>query len=208
MRGTKIGILTLAAAGLVLTGCSSGGDGTTTTPSSGSGSTAPDDSASPGAGGGEASDDLVGWVANLCTAIGSFEERFAGIQTLQPTDPADLSGYLVQVQQTFGEMGDLFADAYDAIEDSGPPPIEDGEDVQAELLAALDSAGQAFEEVGDQIATIDPNATDAMVQIQAVYTGLLPQMEGSMTTLDAVFTQPDMEAAFAAAPECEGISGT
>ena len=68
MRGTKIGIIALAAAGLVLAGCSDADDGTTTRRRARAANPAPDDSPSedaPRTASGEASGELVDWAGEL-----------------------------------------------------------------------------------------------------------------------------------------------
>jgi hypothetical protein len=212
MRATKIGIIMLAAAGLVIAGCSSG-DGTTT-PTAGSSSTSDDspteeETDDGSGGGGQASGDLVSWAANICEAVGPFEERFAELQTLPaPTDPSDMTAYTERVLETFGSMGDLFEAARAAIEDSGPPPVDGGDEMYDSLLAAFESAGEAFDEISDEIAGIDPADPAALEQLGAVFEEFTPELEEATETLDSTFGQAEMEAAFDAAPECEGITGS
>jgi hypothetical protein len=208
MRGTKIATIMLAAAGLVLAGCSSGVD-TTTPQASTEDSSAPDESPSDDSSGdGEASGDLVDWAADLCGAIRPLEDEFDGLQTFQPTEDPDPTAIIEQLRETFSQVGPVFAAAHDAVEDAGPPPVDGGDEIYDNMLTVLSTAADAFEQIDAELADLDPTDPAALESLEPIFSGIGTQLEEASAELDDAFAEPEMKAAFAAAPECEGLDMT
>lgn len=213
MRATKIGITMLASAGLLLAGCGGDDDGTTPQASTSSSDPAPDDSASEDEseddGDGEASDDLVAWAGELCGAVAPLQDEALGeglgTPSEIPTDPADI---VAQLQQQFSQIGPVFAEARDAVEAAGPPPVDDGDAIYDNMLNVLGTAADAFAEIDDELAALDPSDPDALDSLEPFFTQLEEQMGSAGDELDAAFSSPEMEAAFEQAPECEGMDMT
>jgi hypothetical protein len=211
MRGTKIGIITLAAAGLLLAGCSSGsGDDTTTPSASRDSSSTPEDSSSPESsdGGGEASGDLVAWAGDLCGAIRPLEEKFDGFSSFAPTDPADPAAVIDQLRATFSGIGPVFDDAHDAVDDAGPPPVDGGDETYNNMLTVLSTAADAFDQIDQQLADIDPTDPAALESLTPIFTGIGEQLQDAGDQLDQAFGTAEMKDAFAASPDCEGLNMT
>jgi hypothetical protein len=207
MHRTKIVIVALAAAGLVLTGCSSGTDDSTTPEASSDSSSAPQDSASADDGGGEASDDLVAWAAQLCGAIRPLEEEFTGLEGFQPT-ATDPEAMIDQMREMFSGLGPVFDGAHDAVEDAGAPPVDGGDEIYDNMLTVLSTTGDAFDQIDEQLADVDPSDPAALEALTPIFAGIGEKLQQSGEELDAAFARPDMKAAFAAAPECEGLDMT
>ena len=221
MRRTKIAIITLAASGLVLAGCSTGDDDSTT-PQSTVESTPETSEEPPSAeatseepteddgGGGEASGDLVAWAGEFCGAIAPLEEQVSGdaFSDIQPSDPTDQAAVIEQFKETFGALGPIFADARDAIEGVGAPPIDGGDEIYDSMLQVLSTAADAFGQFSAQLETLDPNDPEALTSLAPLLEDLGPEFEAAGAELEAAFNQPEMQAAFEEAPECEGLDIT
>ena len=212
MRRMKIGIITMAAAGLVLAGCSTGEE--TPSPSESSGestsSDEPTDAESEDEGDGEASGDLVSWAGDFCSAIAPLQEQITGAapEDMVPSDPSDPAAMIEQMRETFSEMVPVFAAARDAVEDAGAPPIDGGDAIYEDMLTVLQASSDAFTQIDAELAGLDPNDPNAMQSLGPILAGIAEEMGATGQELDAAFGRPEMEAAFAAAPQCDGLTIT
>lgn len=201
MRGTKFGIIALAAAGLVLAGCSSDGEGTTPQASLDSDSPAPDDSPSEEGtdGGGEPSAEFVGWAGDLCDVSAPLQDEMAALTEDFTPDPEDP---LAGMSEALAKLGPAFATAADAIERIGPPPIDGGQEAFDALIAGFRDASDVYASLEDQLSELDPADPNFQEQMTAIFSGLGEDLQESSQVIDDVFSSPEMSAAFEAAPEC------
>lgn len=215
MHRTKIVMSSMAAAGLVLAGCSTGDDGdTTTTPqasqgSEGAASSAPAETSSDAAGGEdtEASGDLVAWAGDFCNAVAPLEEEFDGLNDATP-DPSSTDDPFAGMAETFAQLGPAFAAAADAIEGVGAPPIDGGEEAFDAMVTTLNGAGDLYAGIEEQLAGLDPADPNYQSEIQAILAEVSTELEDSTLVIEEVFDRPEVTAAFEQAPECDGLDIT
>jgi hypothetical protein len=208
MRGTKISLITLMAAGLVLAGCSSDDPDTTNPDTSTGTSTEPDDSPSEDAsddGDGEASGDLVAWAGELCGAVGPMQDEITALGEGMATITPDPDDPLAGMTEAFAQLGPVFVNAADAIEGIGPPPIENGDEAFDALISSLRGAGDVYAGIEEQLAGLDPADPEFQAKVQEIFAEVGAGLEESTQVLSDVFESPEMEAAFDEAPTCEGL---
>lgn len=214
MHRTKIVMSSLAVVGLVLAGCSTGGDDDATSPQASTGGPEPittpsDESPSEDDDdeGGEASGDLVAWAGDFCGAIAPLEAKFAELEnfTPEPADPSDTGAIFDQLRATFADIAPVFEEAREAVEGVGVPPIDDGEQLYDNMVNVLGTASEVFGQVDEALANVDPDDPDALNSIAPLFEDIGAEFEAAGTEIEAAFDRPEMKAAFEAAPECEGL---
>ena len=215
MHRTKIVMSSLAAVGLVLAGCSTGGDDDATSPQASTGGPEPvttpsDDSPdeSPSEDDddtGEASGDLVAWAGDFCGAIAPLEEQFADLGDNFTPDPSGTADPFAGMTEAFAQLGPAFAAAADAIEGTGPPPIDGGEEAFDAMVSTLRGAGDLYAGIEDQLEGLDPADPNFQTEVMEIFAEIGPEFEESTEMIDEVFSTPEMEAAFETAPQCEGL---
>ena len=216
MHRTKIVMSSLGVVGLVLAGCSTGGDDDATSPQASTGGPEPittpsDDSPdeSPSEDdddeGGEASGDLVAWAGDFCGAIAPLEEQFTDLGDDFTPDPSGTADPFAGMAETFAQLGPAFAAAADAIEGTGPPPIDGGEEAFDAMVSSLRSASDLYAGIEDQLEGLDPADPNFQAEVAKIFAEIGPEFEESTQMIDEVFSSSEMEAAFGAAPECEDL---
>lgn len=145
-------LLTAVALGTALTACGdSGGDG--------------------GLGGGgdkkssgSSADD---WVGALCGALKDLPDHAKTFQSELTEKAQDIATNPKSVQDSFAEalalLGDDFEGGSDALKKAGPPKVQDGEEVQKDVVEALDGVVELFRDAEDKIkeTTATPDALGA-----------------------------------------------
>jgi hypothetical protein len=180
----------VAAAAVVLSGCSA-----TVT-----GSPAPT-----GAGGGAtvaASSDPQAWMNNVCGSLLPFTQVVAATPKLDQNDPTaaakSLSDYLGRSETAI----DQSLSGLDAV---GPAPVAEGNVAIGKIKSALTTVRTSFDKAKKALDGIDPNnVTDVVSTLPTVFASLedISKIEDPTTDLRA---SPTLKAAYAQAPNCRTL---
>ena len=88
----------------------------------------------------------------------------------------------------------------------GPPPIDGGDEAFDEHDRALSGRERRLRQHRETSSPRSTRPTRTPSQeLTAIFTGLGADLEESAREIDETFSSPEMEAAFEAAPECDGV---
>jgi hypothetical protein len=139
-----------------------------------------------------AGDASVAWADDVCAALTPLATVGQSFSELQPTDRAD-------VVRLLDATGDAVERSRAGLDGVGPSPVRGGDDAVAALKTALDRTSTAVADAKTKLAAND--ASGLLEAFGAVATGL-----GSLERFDDQQANPELEAAFRAAPRCQAIS--
>jgi hypothetical protein len=186
-------LVAAVAATVALSGCSA-----TVT-----GSPAPT-GASTNSGGGAvaATTDPVAWTDKVCGSLLPLQKSFETPPSFNQNDP---SAAVKALSDFLGKGVTAIDQAVAGLDAAGPSPLADGDVAVAKIKTTLTTVRSSFDQSKTAIDKIDPN------NVQDLITGLpkaveplqdLSQLKNPATDLQ---TNPQLEAAFAKAPNCQTL---
>jgi hypothetical protein len=184
-------LVVVTAATLAVSGCSA-----TVT-----GSPAPT-GASTNDGGGAATTDPVAWSDKVCGSLLPLQQSFETPPSFDQNDPA---AAVKALSDFLGKGVTAIDQAVTGLDAAGPSPLADGDAAVTKIKTTLTTIRSSFDQSKTAIDKIDPN------NVQDLITGLpkavaplqdLSQLKNPATDLQ---TNPQLEAAFAKAPNCQTL---
>jgi hypothetical protein len=169
-----------------------------------------------GCGGGD--DDASGgadpeqYAADVCGAIGNWQKELqSGATSMQSklgaaSSPADVKTELVAFMETAAKATDTMLAK---VKDAGPPDVENGEALQADLEKGLTAAQTAFAAARDDAKAL-PTDNPATFQAQAQKLGSTLSEEGAkigqtFNGLSTKYDSDDLNQAFDKEPACKSL---
>lgn len=189
----KLVIVPVLAAALFGAGCSSTVSGT---PAPAGSAPAPAD-ADAGAGA-ATTDDPVAWADQVCGATLGFLESVSAPPELNTTgDPAEaLQGF----GDYFGTIGDAAGATADSVRAAGPAPVDNGEEIANQLVSNLETLQTTLADLQTNLENADPNDPEALASALSD----LQNLPNDPIAAD-MQTNPELEAAFKQAPNCQQV---
>ena len=185
-------LVVVTAATLALSGCSA-----TVT-----GSPAPTGASTNGGGAAAATTDPVAWSDKVCGSLLPLQQSFETPPSFDQNDPA---AAVKALSDFLGKGVTAIDQAVTGLDAAGPSPLADGDAAVAKIKTTLTTIRSSFDQSKTAIDKIDPN------NVQDLITGLpkavaplqdLSQLKNPATDLQ---TNPQLEAAFAKAPNCQTL---
>ena len=185
-------LVVVTAATLALSGCSA-----TVT-----GSPAPTGASTNGDDAVAATTDPVAWSDKVCGSLLPLQQSFETPPSFDQNDPA---AAVKALSDFLGKGVTAIDQAVTGLDAAGPSPLPDGDAAVAKIKTTLTTVRSSFDQSKTAIDKIDPN------NVQDLITGLpkavaplqdLSQLKNPATDLQ---TNPQLEAAFAKAPNCQTL---
>lgn len=171
------------------------GDSTASTESSGSGN-----------------DQVDEWAGAVCGAVGSWLTGINDLGTQLGTDVqgiADLNEGRDLLVTFMEDVVGLTDDMLGSVEDAGAPDIERGDELAADLLAALQPVKTTFEEAvveAQTLPTDDPETfSAAATELGNSITGSQGDFQTQFNALQQEYDSPEINAAFETVPACAEV---
>ncbi|HTN78611.1 MAG TPA: hypothetical protein VMK16_02970 [Acidimicrobiales bacterium] len=206
-------VLALGTVGFVA--CGGGDDSGKSASNTGGGSTessAPDSSSSGSTGGGSGNGKGVAveaWAGEVCGAVGTWLD---GINASNSQLNEDVQGLtdLSQIRDVLvGFLNDsvsLTDDMINGVKDAGAPDVENGEQLSADLVAALSPVKDTFQKAANDaksLPTSDPTAfSQAATKLGQAITDSQSEFSSSFDALQEKYDDPALNKAFDEVPAC------
>jgi hypothetical protein len=179
--------LTVLAAVVLLSGCSS-----TPAPE-------PDPTAT---GAGQASGDLVAWAGAVCAIQQMTWDLDATVPPV-PTTAADIASYATGLRDYAAHFATLYGDAADAATSLDPAPVDGGDQVTLQVQESFQAGADNYADVVSLADAFDPDGSDALTRAASLQAALDDAYrQTSQSFQDAIGTGKAMSDAFRTAPEC------
>ena len=164
-----------------------------------------------GASGGDGADPEQ-YAADVCGAIGSWQKELqSGATSMQSklgaaSSPADVKTELVAFMETAAKATD---NMLAKVKEAGPPDVENGEALQADLEKGLTAAQTAFAAARDDAKAL-PTDNPATFQAEAQKLGSTLNEEGAkigqtFNGLSTKYDSKDLNQAFDKEPACKSL---
>ncbi len=218
-------VLAVTVSGIGFAACggddSSSSDTTSSDPSSDTTEASSDDTSSAATsaastesteGSGSGNDQVDAWAGEVCGAVGSW---LTGINDLGAQLGTDVQG-MADLEEgrdllvTFMEDVVGLTDAMlGSVEGAGAPDIERGDELAADLLAALQPVKTTFEEAvveAQNLPTDDPETfSAAATELGNSITGSQGEFQTQFDALQEEYDSPEINAAFESVPACADV---
>ena len=210
----------LAVASLGIAAC--GGDDSGSSATTGGGSTATTaagstDSEAPATSGVSSGSGVAveTWAGGVCSSVDTWLQGInaKGTQLSQDVQGvSDLNKGRDLLVQFMEDAVSLTDDMLSGVESAGSPDVENGEQLQADLLAALQPVKDTFSQAVDKakaLPTDDPTAfSEAATQLGQEITDSQTAFSASFDQLQAKYDDPAVNQAFTDVPSCAQLGST
>ena len=181
----------VAAAAVLLSGCSA-----TVTGSPGPiGATSGDTTIAP-------TSDPQAWMNNVCGSLLPFKDSVAATPKLDQNDP---SAAAKSLSDFLGKTETAIDQALTGLNAVGPAPVPEGDAAVSKIKSALTTVRTSFDKAKTALDGIDPNnVTEVAATLPTVFASLedISKIEDPTTDLRA---NPTLKAAYAQAPNCKTL---
>lgn len=155
-------------------------------------------------GGGTSADE---WAADVCTGLKDFvseiSETQADVQAAVSPESTPEQGRELLIE-TFDSMIESTDSLIGKIEDAGTPDIENGEEIQSNLVSGLEDMKTALEEAKPKIEALPDDPTAFKTEAAQIGTDLQTELQGIGNTLSAM-EAPELEEETADVEACQDI---
>ena len=157
-------------------------------------------------------DQVDEWAGAVCGAVGSWLTGINDLGTQLGTDVqgiADLNEGRDLLVTFMEDVVGLTDDMLGSVEDAGAPDIERGDELAADLLAALQPVKTTFEEAvveAQTLPTDDPETfSAAATELGNSITGSQGDFQTQFNALQQEYDSPEINAAFETVPACAEV---
>jgi hypothetical protein len=152
-----------------------------------------------------AASDPVAWAGRLCDSLQPLSALKNDIPNFNRNNPAESR---LAMSQYFQRAGDAAGQSLKGLDQVGPSPIKNGDQVAGQLHGALTQLQKAYADAKTKVDAVDPNDPVGMgTQLPGILTELADATNNK--NLDSIGANPDLNAAVRQAPSCSlvGIGG-